>query len=170
MKNTVRILLSLSLAMPISAVGAEDISRAMVDAHNKAREKVGVGPVIWSGDLAARATAWANTLADEKGCKLMHSGPGENLYWASAVHWSDGRTDVQKKSPADVVTSWESENTDYDYASNRCSPGKVCGHYTQVVWANSTKIGCGYRICDNKAQVWVCQYDPVGNYVDRKPY
>jgi len=149
---------------------AENISQAMVDAHNKARAKVGVGPVRWSGDLAAKATTWANTLADEKGCNLIHSGSGENLYWASPMRWSDGRTEVQKKTPADVVSSWEAESADYDHAANRCAPGKVCGHYTQVVWANSTRIGCGVKACANKAQVWVCRYDPVGNYIGQRPY
>lgn len=42
---------------------------------------------------------------------------------------------------AGAVSAWAAESTDYDYASNTCSG--VCGHYTQVVWAATTQVGCG---------------------------
>ncbi len=73
---------------------------------------------------------------------------------------------------ADAVDSWASEVPWYDYASNSCNApaGKSCGHYTQVVWAKSTEVGCGVAICDDKGQVWVCNYKPAGNYSGQKPY
>ena len=37
-----------------------------------------------------------------------------------------------------MVNLWVAEEADYNYASNTCS--KVCGHYTQVVWAETTKV------------------------------
>lgn len=60
----------------------------------------------------------------------------------------------------------------YDYASNSCNApaGKSCGHYTQVVWAKSTEVGCGVAICDGKGQIWVCNYKPAGNFSGQKPY
>ncbi len=69
------------------------------------------------------------------------------------------------------VNDWASEKAYYDYANNSCESGKACGHYTQVVWNTSTKVGCAYAICeDSHDQVWVCQYQPAGNVVGRKPY
>jgi pathogenesis-related protein 1 len=46
----------------------------------------------------------------------------------------------------------------------------LCGHYTQVVWKNSMEVGGGMAICDNKSQVWVCNYNPPGNVEGEKPY
>ena len=37
-----------------------------------------------------------------------------------------------------MVGMWVDEKADYNYASNSCS--NVCGHYTQVVWAETTKV------------------------------
>ncbi|RIA05030.1 hypothetical protein BRARA_K00635 [Brassica rapa] len=45
-----------------------------------------------------------------------------------------------------------------------------CGHYTQVVWRGSARVGCGKGMCANGASIIVCNYDPVGNYIGTKPY
>ncbi len=140
----------------------------MTAAHNAARAAVSpaaspaIAPLAWSSDLAATAQAWAN------GCKFQHSAGkyGENLY-ASAG---------QNVSPADVVASWVGEAKDYDYAANSCSG--VCGHYTQVVWRDSVRLGCGMTNCTTSSpfsgfpnwQIWVCNYDPPGNFNGKKPY
>ena len=44
-----------------------------------------------------------------------------------------------------------------------------CGHYTQVVWANTLSVGCGVAVCPTGTIV-VCNYAPPGNYVGEKPY
>ncbi|MFO0569207.1 MAG: CAP domain-containing protein [Polyangiaceae bacterium] len=138
----------------------------MTAAHNAARAGVNppasspIPPLAWSGSLAAVAQAYANK------CVFQHSKGqyGENLY-----------ASTNSSSPQAVVQSWMSEESSYDYASNSCSD--VCGHYTQVVWAKSTKLGCGVKTCDQNSpfgsgswQLWVCNYDPPGNYVGEKPY
>jgi hypothetical protein len=33
------------------------------------------------------------------------------------------------------VRSWYNEESDYNFDSNSCTPGAVCGHYTQVIAA-----------------------------------
>lgn len=140
----------------------------MTAAHNAARANVTppastpIPPLSWSGNLAAVAQAYA-----EK-CVWEHSMGeyGENLY-ASAG---------QETTPGDVVTSWVSEVAEYDYSTNGCSG--VCGHYTQVVWADSSKLGCGVANCTTGSpfdgfpewQIWVCNYDPPGNFNGEKPY
>jgi len=47
---------------------------------------------------------------------------GENL----AI--SSGRGDAYEF----LFNLWNDERQDYTYNSNRCDPGRVCGHYTQV--------------------------------------
>jgi len=146
-----------------------DLDR-MLRAHNEARSVVNVGPVRWSASLAQSASRWANHLAWKNGCVMKHSGPGENLYWASSLTWSDGRQELQRIGEDDVVSSWTGERAFYDYGKNSCRQGKICGHYTQVVWRDTTEIGCARSYCPDQGQIWVCHYSPVGNLIGRKPY
>ncbi|MDD5300141.1 MAG: CAP domain-containing protein [Gallionella sp.] len=160
----------------ISVHAVEIDAAAFVAAHNKWRAKAGIMEKLgYSPALAAAAQAWADNLKRTNHCRMRHSKPdgqyGENLYWASALAWSDGRKELQKVSPEQVVDSWGSEKADYDYTSNQCTPGKMCGHYTQVVWRTTTTVGCAVAVCeDTREQVWACQYQPAGNWIGRKPY
>ncbi len=137
-------------------------------AHNAARAAVmpaaspAIPPLTWSGTVADTAQAWANN------CVFMHSGGmyGENLYAGTAP-----------AMPGDVVDDWVNEDKNYDYATNTCSAGEVCGHYTQVVWRDSARLGCGVASCTDNSpfgggswQIWVCNYDPPGNFDGMKPY
>lgn len=158
-------------------LAATDVTPAeqteMVAAHNSWRGQVGVKNLNWSSTLADSAQAWANSLRETQGCKMVHSktkGVGENLYWASPLMYSDGTAELQAISATEVTATWGDEKKNYTYDSNSCAAGKVCGHYTQVVWKASTEVGCGKAICADKSQVWACQYSPAGNYVGQKPY
>ena len=170
------LMVMLAMAFGTSAGHAGEIDRgAMVAAHNKWRAQVGVGELRYSTELQVSAQAWADTLMRTNHCGMRHSKPegqyGENLYWASAISWSDGRRELATVRPAQVVDSWGGEKRDYDHAKNSCKPGKMCGHYTQMVWKTSTQVGCAMAVCpDSQEQVWVCQYQPAGNWVGSKPY
>ena len=40
------------------------------------------------------------------------------------------------------------------------------GHFTQLVWAGSTAVGCGAAVCDMgvmQSLMLVCNYSPAGN-------
>jgi pathogenesis-related protein 1 len=145
----------------------------MVAAHNQLRREVGATDIKWSASLATTAQNWANKLQQNQGCNMTHSntrGIGENLYWASPLMYSDGKKELQPVSATKVTESWGSEKKDYDYPSNTCASGKVCGHYTQVVWKTTTEIGCAKAVCGDHSQVWVCNYAPPGNWRGQKPY
>jgi pathogenesis-related protein 1 len=142
----------------------------MTAEHNEARANVSpaaatpLPPLTWDPAIAAVAQAYSEN------CVFEHSNGryGENLY---ANYGSNA-------SPADVVGGWVSEVEFYDYASNSCQPNEICGHYTQVVWADSLRLGCGVATCTQNSpfgnnepwQNWVCNYDPPGNWVGEKPY
>ena len=150
----------------------------MTDAHNQVRQKHNVPPLKWSPKLAVHAQHWANYLATRNACVMKHrplSGEfkriyGENIFWASPRRWSDGKIEIQPVDAQDVVFSWADEEKDYNYANNSCKSGEICGHYTQVVWKTSTEVGCGMTICPDKGQMWVCSYNPPGNYINERPY
>jgi hypothetical protein len=95
------VVLMLAIVLGAPCAHAAEIDRAaMVAAHNKWRAEVGVGKIGYSTQLEASAQAWADHLKKTNACRMQHSKPdgkyGENLYWASAVIWSDGRREVQQ--------------------------------------------------------------------------
>ena len=150
-------------------IGSID-STAMLAAHNRWRSEVGVPNLTWSESLAQSAQFWADHLA-ANGCRcLSHSGGsyGENIYKVSPVVWSDGRREIQSKTPQQITDGWASEIKNYQHEDNSCSG--VCGHYTQVVWRTSKAVGCAVSICPDMAQLWVCHYNPPGNVEGKKPY
>ena len=160
-------------ALPAQALDFDE--NEMLKAHNRWRASAGVPPLTYSPELAASAQVWADNLKQNNQCHMQHSKPdnkyGENLFWASAIQWTDGKRELQKVKPKKVVDDWASERNDYDHARNRCAAGKMCGHYTQVVWRTTTTVGCAVAVCGNTLeQIWVCQYQPPGNWVGQKPY
>src|SRR5688572_14080901 len=126
-------------------------------AHNAERCAVETATPIpllsWSTSLAAVAQAYADELAGQ-GCNLVHSGGpyGENLFWGSASY-----------PPNEVVAAWMSEESCYTHTTFPDCCGCTCGHYTQILWRESTTLGCGVGACAGGGQVWVCNYDPPGN-------
>ncbi|EOA36766.1 hypothetical protein CARUB_v10012656mg [Capsella rubella] len=135
-------------------------SREFLFAHNVVRARVGEPPLQWDGRLAAYARAWANQRVGD--CRLVHSnGPyGENIFWASQNTWR----------PRNVVKVWADENRFYDVNANSCEPHQMCGHYTQIVWRDSTKVGCASVDCSNGGVYAICVYNPPGNYEGENPF
>src|SRR3979409_941582 len=46
------------------------------------------------------------------------------------------------------------------------NPNGVNGHFTQVVWKSTTKLGCAKNTCSLggvSGTLWACEYDPPGN-------
>ncbi|KAL6219095.1 hypothetical protein ACLB2K_012301 [Fragaria x ananassa] len=110
--------------------------------------------------VAAYAQNYANSrIAD---CNLVHSGGpyGENL--------AKGSSSALTGTAA--VNLWVAEKPYYNYTSNSCTGGQQCLHYTQVVWANSIRLGCARVQCTNTWWFVTCNYDPPGNYVGQLPY
>ena len=155
--------------------GAEGpVMKGMTEAHNGYRLEEHAVELVWSDEIAAYAQEWAEYLRDNHDCDLQHrswlgmaeKSYGENLYGSSV--WGMGLN----TTPQAVVDAWWSEIVDYDYASNSCT--KVCGHYTQVMWKGSTRLGCGMAVCDGgdnaASDVWVCNYDPPGNWIGQRPW
>lgn len=173
-RTNIAFLAATLVTFPVYAGGVD--TAAFVAAHNKWRAEVGVTEKLaYSRELEMSAQVWADYLKKNNRCKMRHSKrdgrSGENIFWASALAWSDGRKELQQVTAKQVVDRWGSEKANYDYTNNSCMPGKMCGHYTQVVWRATRKVGCAMAVCDDtQAQVWVCQYQPAGNWVGEKPY
>ena len=149
---------------PAPASDGEGRLAGITEAHNKIRAELGIAPLTWSPELAAYAQSWADKLA-AGGCGLRHrpeSGAdrqryGENIFGVGGYD----------PSADEVVASWAEEVANYDAKKNRCRG--VCGHYTQIVWRKSQRLGCAMASCGD-SEIWVCNYDPAGNYVGERPY
>jgi len=135
--------------------------RAIVKYHNKVRADVGVGPLRWDNGLAAYAQQWADHLASTS-CQMHHRQPndfGENLFQGTAGYYT----------AVDAAKAWESEKRDYRGGVIKEKNEKPVGHYTQMVWRDTKKMGCGVATCDGTVLI-ACNYDPPGNWVGKKPY
>ncbi|MBU2537628.1 MAG: SCP-like extracellular [Proteobacteria bacterium] len=176
------LVLCLISATPSSAADSTIDAMCMLQEHNTLRAAVGTPVLRWSDALARQASTWADELK-KTGCVMQHSRAnlGENIYWASA--WKTTTRNKSKNTlqtiltlqpitEAHVISSWAVEQPWYSQASNTCNapPGKSCGHYTQIVWQNTKEVGCARAVCDDKSQVWVCNYSPAGNVVGQRPY
>jgi pathogenesis-related protein 1 len=152
----------LAIAMAAAVASAQNTPQDFVDLHNRARTTVGVGPVVWDSTVAKYARDYAAKRSGD--CLLKHSdgGPyGENLFWGSGTSWT----------AAHAVKGWVDEKQNYHRSTNTCDSGKVCGHYTQVVWRKSTRIGCARVICAaNRGVFIICSYSPPGNIRGERPF
>jgi pathogenesis-related protein 1 len=132
----------------------------MLNAHNSVRKRYGITGMTWSPQLATYAQEWANTLVREN--RFDHR---PNHQYGENLAYSRG----QQMSPTDIAQMWDGEVKNYTYATNTCRTGAVCGHYTQLVWRKTTQVGCGMARASGR-EIWVCNYNPPGNFYGAKPY
>ncbi|MBA2539933.1 MAG: Fis family transcriptional regulator [Deltaproteobacteria bacterium] len=132
-------------------------------AHNAVRADVDVEGMTWNTALAALATGF---IAD---CAFEHSSSNERMGVAGFDYIGENLFSSGGFQPtgAQVTDAWASEKADYDYDSNSCNG--VCGHYTQIVWRDSTDLGCAVKEC-NGGYIVSCEYGPGGNFNGQRPY
>jgi len=152
--------------LPAGAITAND----WLAAHNAARASAAPTPkpalpaLTWNASAAAAAQDWANR------CVWGHNSGrgnlGENIFAGTGSY-----------TATQIVNDWNGEKAFYNRATNRCGTGKVCGHYTQLVWRGTTSVGCAEKLCSSGSpfgggnwKSYVCGYSPPGNVVGQKPY
>ena len=146
--------------------------------HNvRRRNHFNDSDIKYSLELEKAAQKYANTLAHngkfEHDSQNGKNGFGENLY----AHSQDEALTISKS-----IKAWyEDEKPYYNYDDGSCSEGTfsngqeiMCGHYTQVIWQESSEVGCAtaqYTTGNFKGgYVYVCKYHKPGNIVGLKPY
>lgn len=137
---------------------------------NEARAETNSAPLTWHAGLADTALSWAMNCTWEHAPQATRTYQGqvlgENLSAGSGTSWS----------PVALGQGWNDEKSDYNCPNNTCAPGAVCGHYTQVIWRNSTQVGCAIHTCASGSPFgngsWrflVCRYLPAGNFGSQRP-
>jgi pathogenesis-related protein 1 len=137
----------------------------MLTLHNALRAKYGSGALTWDAALASCAQDWAEERARTRDAVVHRPANtfGENTFN------NEGCCDPDefRSTPADAMGFWGGEERFYDRPTEACQAGADCSHFTQVVWATTTKIGCGKAFHNTPAGTttafWVCNYDPKGN-------
>ena len=144
--------------------GRDRFVEHMLKAHNVPRAAVGLGPLRWDPRLAADAAVWARQLSRQG--RLVHerqSIEGENL-WRGTV----GAFDYE-----DMVDDWANERADYQPGLfpevSRTGNWRDVGHYTQMVWRDTSQVGCAMAQ-DRQWDYLVCRYSPPGNWSGQRAY
>ncbi|WP_348811068.1 CAP domain-containing protein [Flavobacterium maritimum] len=144
-----------------SKVSVKDADKFM-EHHNSVRDEVGVPNLSWNPKLAKVAQKYANLLASKK-CSLKHSqNPkyGENLFMGNGTVYT----------AVDASKAWYKEKRMYSYSKIGYNNYKTVGHYTQMIWKNTTDVGVGVAICKDGSYIFVANYFPKGNYIGKYPY
>jgi hypothetical protein len=75
-------------------------------------------------------------------------------------------------SPEAMTSAWIREKRYYKAGlfPNNSTTGRVedVGHYTQLVWRNSTDVGCAMA-SNQEEDLLVCRYTQAGNYIGQSP-
>ena len=140
---------------------AQDYADRCVFQHNGARGEQynALNPTDINGQPFARAVS-----------------VGENL----AASGSSNLTQASMAQAASGIRNWVEEGRSYSFGEfgvNDFCSARTCGHFTQVIWASSHKVGCAVNYCRAgtvferfASTILVCNYAPAGNFLRRTPY
>lgn len=159
------------------------LTQALIDqfvsAHNQARSgpltpppAPPLPPVAWDPMLADTAYNYLSRCVSNDHALIDHNANRTTDYAARGGSGYVGENifgSTGSSTPAAALTTWMSEASQFDYAT---SPIGTAGHYTQVVWRASVRIGCAIVDCPSVTyhSVVLCDYSPGGNIINQKPY
>lgn len=131
-----------------------DQKMMLLQLHNLYRSNVtppagNMAYMEWDDELARLAQIWSD------GCIFDHGMPdndypetiGQNLYIGTDPTGYLG------------LYLWFEEYHHYDLHNDYCLPGKQCGHYVQMAWYLSNRLGCGMTKCGMR-YLMTCHYSP----------
>lgn len=155
-------LAAVTIATLVCVAQAQADSQEWLMAHNAVREAVSatIPALVWSNATYAYALSFAESQSAQ--CLPLISSNG---IYGENIAWFNDTTTI----PTSAVALWVTEAPNYDYASNSCVGGD-CGHFTQVVWSNTTSLGCASVLCNDGGIYFICSYDPAGNVPGERPY
>ncbi|XP_045389921.1 C-type lectin domain family 18 member A isoform X2 [Lemur catta] len=147
---------------PVPGALSRKESFLLLSLHNRLRSRVhppaaNMRRMDWSDSLARLAQARAAL------CGTLAPG----LASAPQVGWNEQLQPAGLASFVEVVSLWFAEGQRYSHATAECAHNATCAHYTQLVWATSSQLGCGRHLCSvgqAAMEAFVCAYSPGGNW------
>ncbi|XP_007662508.2 C-type lectin domain family 18 member A-like [Ornithorhynchus anatinus] len=136
----------------------------LLSLHNRLRSKVrppaaNMQRMDWSDKLAHLAQERAASCEPE----VLPPAPPQALQ----LGWNVQLLPLGAASFMDVVMLWFGEGRLYSHSTAQCANNATCSHYTQLVWATSSQLGCGRHKCaegSREMDLFVCAYFPGGNW------
>jgi uncharacterized protein YkwD len=166
------------LYAPSLAQAATKVSPAeqetILSLHNQYRAAAGVAPLTWDDGLAADAQVWVDALV-ARGGTLAHDNPADPNDPATGSAKGEGENLAGGESAATAPAQWYAEKPQFDAAPNKSGFNDTnadwvnWGHYTQMMWSTTTRIGCG-TAPGPRYQITSCRYSPPGNFDGQLPY
>ena len=168
----------------VSSVSAADRAE-ILRAHNDLRRAVqrgdysssglpparAIGDLRWSSTLANIAQRWANQcVKGHDKCRNLLNGRyiGQNFAWSG---------NQNKDWKVRIADRWFKKELRYvrSTLNGLKYRGGGAGHLTQIIWAETTEVGCGYVETKRPTGRYVerfyfCNYGPGGNYFNRNVY
>ncbi|XP_045601573.1 venom allergen 5 [Procambarus clarkii] len=159
----------------------------ILDSHNTLRQKVSMGHVrnqppalnmralVWDEELATVAQRWADQCmpGHDRARNLARFTVGQNV----AAAWTYERDEGDTPDFNTQVEAWFNEVNQYGFSKSSVDPfrfNKATGHYTQMVWAETYLVGCGYTYYKDPSlgytKIYVCNYAPGGNVIGGSMY
>lgn len=126
--------------------------------HNKFRGIHAAPPMTLDKTMCQEAAAYAAVIARRGGLQHSNTDQGENL--------SMGCSTNAGQTATEAVTNWYNEVCK-PYVFGRPNYQSGTGHFTQVVWKASTKLGIGKADIERsgmKCTYIVGRYKPPGNF------
>ncbi|VDI14643.1 peptidase inhibitor 16 [Mytilus galloprovincialis] len=152
-----------------SVIDISPYKTLLLDLHNDIRRDVkasNMQKLDWSPILEEEASRWAENCHFQ----IQRIGNGENL----AMHTADKQLEDLLEEGFNM---WSSGKDEYKYGDKLSSK---TGHYTQLIWADTSKVGCSMKRCPvlfmkngvtvKDAWFLVCFYNPPGNVFGKDPY
>merc|ERR1712151_678926 len=137
---------------PASSGGPSSATlRAVLDQHNLYRCLHGVNALTWDDAIAANAQQHATSTGGTMVHSTYASRQGVGGFGNVGENLASGVTD------AGAVDMWYNE-VRFTNGGLQNAYSDQTGHYTQVVWRDTSRLGCGIQ-----GTLLVCQYGAGGN-------
>ncbi|XP_076366437.1 venom allergen 3-like [Tachypleus tridentatus] len=163
--------------------------RQIVGEHNRLRALVARGQerglpaatnmlvMTWDEELERIAQRWAEQCVHEhdRNRNVGRFQVGQNIAYTRTY----GHGDVLADNPdwPTQIKSWYREYYRFGFNRRNISPFKFksgTGHFTQVIWGSTNKVGCGYTYykapSHGYTKLYVCNYGPRGNMIGDTMY
>ncbi|GJQ77729.1 hypothetical protein Trydic_g12843 [Trypoxylus dichotomus] len=170
--------------------GANGVSyqekQQILDMHNSLRQAVALGQVNrqppaanmqemqWDEELARRAQKWSMSCYSEDHDPNRNSARfvvGQNI----ATFWTTKKPTTAIETTPEfekALNGWFDEVSNFNYG--RITGYGGTGHYTQLVWADTYLVGCGFAFYYDPSKGYtknyICNYGPSGNVLTKYPY